>query len=286
MVVRINPWVSLHVIRIEDGVSYMPGGASRTINPTSAARAIDAAITRDVDIISMSWTINDPRKRASILAANQDLTSTERKKSPEELAIKPLQEAIDKAVEKNIIMFCSAADDIQLVGRDTLPFSGAPNHIIRIGSATPQSQRDPASGDAKSISYFLPGNQVAEAQRPHSTKPLVYHNGSSVSTALGAGLASLIMYCNNYMGSYYDFTPKGRDQLRSRDFQIWSQSLRKHGNMLKAFNNIGTFTEHEDPKIVPVWGLFREKTQSLNTAKGEDKIAELEGLVRHLCHGI
>lgn len=31
-----------------------------------------------------------------------------------------------------------------------------------------------------------------------------YHNGSSVSTALAAGLASLIIYCANVVQSYHE----------------------------------------------------------------------------------
>ncbi len=46
---------------------------------------------------------------------------------------------------------------------DFLPYQKAPNYIFRVGAATALGQRDPHSEDEKSIDYFFPGNQVAEA---------------------------------------------------------------------------------------------------------------------------
>ncbi|KAI0441013.1 hypothetical protein F4803DRAFT_525041 [Xylaria telfairii] len=45
MIARINPWVSLDIMKIENSVRYEPGskGGARTISAPSAARAIDGA---------------------------------------------------------------------------------------------------------------------------------------------------------------------------------------------------------------------------------------------------
>lgn len=54
MILRLNPWVDLFVIRLQSGVNHNQG---RTISQLSAAQAIEAAIDLRVQIISVSWTI-------------------------------------------------------------------------------------------------------------------------------------------------------------------------------------------------------------------------------------
>ena len=286
MIVRINPWVSLDVMRIQDGVAaYNAGGKTRTIYAESAAKAIRGAIIRKADIISMSWTIKKALI-ASVGNSRDDKTSKDKKKSPEEIAIGALQEAIDEAKSLKILMFCSAADDIQVVGKDSLPFSMAPDHIFRIGAALPKGQRDPSSEDTNSISYFFPGNQVAEAWNPRSAKTVKYHDGSSVSTALAAGLASLIMYCVNVVKSYHEASTESSGQRASKNFlDDWAVGLRSCENMRKAFNNI-EYKEHEDKKFLPVWHVFGKATEQMKNSKGEDKVLALENLIGILCRNI
>ncbi|KAL6790254.1 hypothetical protein GGI42DRAFT_218651 [Trichoderma sp. SZMC 28013] len=276
MIVRINPWVSLDVMKIHESTSHSPGSKTRTIYAESAARAIEGAIIRKADIISMSWTIRKLAKKIGSVPNALDVgTDEEHKRSPEEVAMDALQKAIEKAKARNILMFCSAADDIQLLGRESLPFSAASDCILRIGAALPKGQRDPTSEDFNTISYFFPGNQVAEARNPRSSKPVEYHDGSSVSTALAAGLASLIIYCTNVVKTYYD---------DSRPFTDWALKLRNHKNMRTAFDNINS-PDYDDKKFLPVWKTFGDATERINNAQGEKKkIVELENLVRILCH--
>lgn len=54
MILRVNPWVDLYVIRLHCAVNHNQG---RTISAPSAAQAIKAAIDLKVKIISVSWTI-------------------------------------------------------------------------------------------------------------------------------------------------------------------------------------------------------------------------------------
>ncbi|KAL7928909.1 hypothetical protein V8C35DRAFT_316826 [Trichoderma chlorosporum] len=270
MIVRINPWVSLDVMKIHNSI----GGKVRTIYAESAAKAIEGAIIRKADIISMSWTIRKLAKKPS--NAPGFGVGEEHKVSPEEVAMEKLHMAIEHAKKHNILMFCSAADDIQLLGRDSLPFSAAPDCIFRIGAALPKGQRDPTSEDVKTISYFFPGNQVAEAKNPRSSKPIEYHDGSSVSTALAAGLASLIIHCTNVLKNYGN----------SKVFAEWSLKLRNHTNMRRAFDNINSPHEnYDDRKFLHVWKMFGDATDRINKAETkDDKISELETLVRELCN--
>lgn len=276
MIVRINPWVSLDVMKIHESTSHSPGSKTRTIYADSAARAIEGAIIRKADIISMSWTIRKLVKKAAIFSSALDTRADEEHKiSPEEVAMDALQRAIEKAKSCNILMFCSAADDIQLLGRESLPFSAASDCILRIGAALPKGQRDPASEDFKTISYFFPGNQVAEARNPRSSKPIEYHDGSSVSTALAAGLASIIIYCTNVVNTYNN---------GARPFADWAARLRNHYHMRTAFDNINS-QDYDDRKFLPVWKMFGNAADRIENAQGEkEKLEELESLVRSLCH--
>ncbi|KAI2905596.1 hypothetical protein CBS147343_1275 [Aspergillus niger] len=139
MILRISPWIRLLVIRIQDGVSYAnPSSPSRTIHPDSAAHAVEVAIKHNVDVISMSWTL---RKRISEFRSTDP--GSLGKKSIDEPGIERLEKAIKEAADNNILMVCSAADDIELLGKDNLPFCAAEHNIFRIGSCNSQAQRDP-----------------------------------------------------------------------------------------------------------------------------------------------
>ncbi|EHK21284.1 uncharacterized protein TRIVIDRAFT_152938, partial [Trichoderma virens Gv29-8] len=271
MIVRLNPWVSLDVMKIHDSIDYSSRSKTRTIYADSAAKAIEDAIIRKADIISMSWTI---RKLVGFNANSDVGISEEHKRSPELVAMRKLHAAIEKAKSNSILMFCSAADDIKQLGRESLPFSAAPDCIFRIGAALSMGQRDPTSEDVKTISYFFPGNQVADARNPRSSKPVEYHDGSSVSTALAAGLASLIIHCANVA------TMHDNDQKLTN----LASQLRKHRNMCIAFDNINE-KEYADKKFLHVWRMFGDATTRINIVKGKDeKISKLKDLVTALCH--
>ncbi|OAG40477.1 hypothetical protein AYO21_05377 [Fonsecaea monophora] len=284
MIVRINPWVSLDVMRIHDSKWHHPDGEVRTINAGSAAKAIEGAILRQADIISMSWTIRNLAQKQSASSSNQnDKSGKDEIKSPQEIAINALQTAIDRAREAKILMFCSAADDIKILGKDSLPFSRAPDYIFRIGAALNKGQRDPESEDPKSMTYYFPGNQVAEEWNPRSGKTVQYHNGSSVSTALAAGFASLIMYMNNMMRARYK--PIRTEPKEYDTFDEWARGLKDSGNMRRAFNNNNNRRPNTDPKFLPVWSTFGEVAERINNEiDRERKLGELEKLVRSLCH--
>jgi hypothetical protein len=277
MISRINPWIVLDVIKIQSSPYYIHGEGARSISPRSAADAIEAAVVHGADIISMSWTITALeylRTKASTVSSGGEVEN----KSAVEFEMELLRKAITKAVEGDKrLLICSAADDLRVSADNTLPYSQAPAQILRIGPTGPSADREQGSNNSNSITYYLPGNQVAEEQRAHSAKPVVYHNGSSVSTALAAGLASLIIYCARCVHSA-DSNEKYAD---------WADLLRDQSNMRKAFKNIGRYQEWEDPKIVPVWALFGDKCRQLTNAKTKEKKVEvLKELVTYLCQDI
>ncbi|KAL1864707.1 hypothetical protein Daus18300_007509 [Diaporthe australafricana] len=246
MFVRLNPWVILHVIRIQDQFDNAHHGSGVIkIHAQSAAEAIRAAIIREVEIISMSWTVRDVSKVDTNTRAPNDY---------EKKSIESLKEALDDAKARNILMFCSAADDVQARITESLPYAQAQNYIFRIGAAGASGQRDMSSEDHPHINWFFPGNEVAEAEDPRSKKILEYHSGSSVSTALSAGLASLIMYLPRLMQAYHEQIG-GRESDTASRFATQAECLQMRDNMRKAFDNIRD-ESHEDKKFLPVWHLF------------------------------
>lgn len=278
MLVRLNPWVSLYVIRIQDEVDNSPsGGGAIKIHAKSAAEAIRAAVIRGVDIISMSWTIRDAAEGSS-----------KAPKGSEDQHMERLRQAIDEAKSENILMFCSASDDIKDRSTDFLPYNRAQGYkgIFRIGAAGPSGQRETTTEDQGEISWFFPGNQVAEAINPRSVKILEYHSGSSVSTALAAGLASLIMYLPRVLQAHYELAG-GKNSEAASKFAAYSRKLRERDNMKKAFDNIKD-ESHEDKKFLPVWHMFgRRADRILESSSAGGKVENhwgvLETLVTELC---
>ena len=187
-------------------------------------QAICAAVRRKVHIISMSWTIDPP---------------------DDENDKRDLEGAILEAAKEDILMFCSAKDK---GAKQTSSFpSLATNKIFKIGAAEASGAPDAWVGDLTRIDFTFPGNQVElEGLGNDINKEVV--SGSSVATALAAGLAALILYCVQVRVRL----TQGRERENAkREFQ----ALKKHDHMMKAFKNIGT-TEESKNKYIAVWELF------------------------------
>ncbi|KAI8291534.1 hypothetical protein K4K60_001622 [Colletotrichum sp. SAR11_57] len=284
MIVRVNPWVELHVVRVQDGPSRNSG---RNIFAGSAAKAIRYAIDKKVDIISMSWTIKNAMTggHTSPMGSDSRNGSFSDKPSMEQRDIQALGDAIDDAAKAGILMFCSASDDIQAGAMDTLPYQKQPGYIFRIGAATYLGQRDGHTEDVKRIDYFFPGNQVAEAKNPRSSEPVKYHDGSSVGTALAAGLASLLIYCAR-ITEHRLAEKKGQENSRMASTCVGlADALRLQKNMKQALDNIKS-SQWTDAKYLPVWAIFKPKADDMEKAKDEDKWMILEKLVVQLGVGI
>lgn len=249
-ITRLNPWVLLYAMRIQDDVQVgHQNEVTVRIHAGSAARAIRDAIILKVDIISISWTIRD-------LAASGQRTLSEQDTE----AIESLKAAINSAKEKGILIFCSASDDIKKKGVDTLPYNQARDYIFRIGAADAYGWSDKATEDQRTIDYFLPGNQVADDVNPRLLlkEELKYRDGSSVATALAAGLASLVLYIVNVMKVHYSKQPQNLAKITR-----YGDQLRRRDGMKKAFDNIITDDNYKDKKFLPVWDLFGSRAKDI-----------------------
>lgn len=182
-------------------------------------------------IISMSWTIDPPE---------------------DEEERRFLDAAIVEAANADILMFCSASDK---GAKQNLTYpSKATTKIFTIGAATASGAADSWVGNLGNINFIFPGTKV-EMDGPRSGTDTSSREvtGSSVATALAAGLAALVLYCVQIR--LYLATDQEKQKAR-RDFQL----LKKHEHMMKALKDIGT-TEESNHKFIEVWEVFGKKVE-------------------------
>jgi hypothetical protein len=193
-------------------------------------QAIHAAIRKKVHIISMSWTIDPPE---------------------DEDERRCLDNAINEAANADILMFCSASDrGAKQIA--TYP-AKATGKIFTIGAATASGAADPWVGNLGTISFTFPGNKVETDGGPGGDTKGKEITGSSVATALAAGLAALVLYCVQVR---LLLAPEHERQKARRDVQ----ALKKHDHMMRAFKDIGT-TEASNHKFIEVWEVFGKKVE-------------------------
>ncbi|EWG38282.1 hypothetical protein FVEG_01541 [Fusarium verticillioides 7600] len=217
------PHASLFILRLEDTPSE--DGTKLNITARSAAKAIRAAIVQGVQIISMSWTIDPPKDDRE----RQDL-----------------ENAVVEAANANILMFCSARDK----GAHNAPTypSKATNKIFTIGAANSSGASVDYVGNASELSYTFPGDKVEVDSGPGRRTPPEIVDGSSVATALAAGLAALILYCIQVR----IFLAKDSEKQKAREDY---RKVKQHDWMVKAFDAIET-TKESNRKFLKVWEMF------------------------------
>ncbi|KAK3690256.1 peptidase S8/S53 domain-containing protein [Podospora appendiculata] len=175
---------------------------------------------------------------------------------PEDAAVEQmLDQAVKAADQANILMFCSASDK-GVKKSDTYPAKGT-NRIFTIGAAK-------ASG-------------IKEQWVPQGVTTVT---GSSVATALAAGLAALVLYC--VQARLAVSTAEHEREKARRQFRL----LKRHENMHRAFgHSIGT-TEGSEYKFLAVWDVFGkacEKADAAPAHEDERLIEFVAGVGSALC---
>jgi len=164
LICQICPSCRLYIARLDERPNR--SDSSRQITMESAIRAVKWAVDCNVDIISMSWTIDstteDPNK------------------------------AIAAAENQNILMFCSASDHGSTSSDNCYPASS--KKCIRIGAATVFG--DKCSWVPDQYDFLLPGKNIPFKWECQDGVSSWYESGSSLATALAAGLAGLLLYCD------------------------------------------------------------------------------------------
>lgn len=175
----VCPAVKLYIAQLE----VLPGqNGQRSFTAESATEAVLWAIDQGVDIISMSWSISGRNVHDR------------------------LEEALREAARQQIIMFCASIDEGPSSVDKTYP--GKTGNCIKIGASTGTGAK--LSWVSESNSQFLlpgeaPHQTAAESGRWSQSQqqhpPYMGSFGSSVSTALAAGLAGVLMYCDRLLES-------------------------------------------------------------------------------------
>ena len=159
---------------------------------------------RDFDIISISWTIQ----------------KYQRNKNGKHLA--RLEDALGQAAKKDILVFCSAPD----IGKAAMSTFG--NHypfgcatlsqsIFKIGAARADGSIYEQTGNYDDVHFIFPGHHIQYRENDSiEVDDSMPRTGSSVATALAAGLAALIIHCVRLGAIYHHYRKgdrKGNDPL-------------------------------------------------------------------------
>lgn len=152
--------------------------------------------------------------------------------------IRLLDEQIQEAARRGIIMYCAAADESYYgSNKELYPKKADTEHIKAVGSAMENGQ--PSNFvDASQVDYLFPGEEI---------KGLGDKKGSSAATAIASGLAALILWCfEQHQGStgvkkiahpkkmHYLFT-----KLKARESK-WVDATK----VFKEGNNIGNVVSY------------------------------------------
>ena len=217
--------------------------------------------------------------------------------------IKTLKEAIKVAADKPILMFCAASDGGAMSDRS---FPGSlRDFVFKIGAATEDGKAWKWVGDEGNIDFIFPGHEVV--QERYKEALLQDRNlltGSSVATAIAAGLAALVLDCVRIAALHYEslldqqkeLTSSQRSaqhprdpgeelrlQQRKRDVdqalqnskQVWPRdykNLKDPKKMKEAFAKIGL----TEKKYVKVWDLFQNAPKE---AVGKTKDEKMESIL-------
>ncbi|KAK6829857.1 efflux pump aflT [Apiospora arundinis] len=248
---QICPNVQLYILRLDE-YSSEPGKSFFTAE--SAEKAVRAAIEQKVDIISMSWTIEETDDNKQHVAA--------------------LDKAISEAARQNILMFCAATDG----GAQTdfsYPAMASTKHIFKIGGAEPSGNPHKWLGETN-VDFILPGTYQEQhgggsggIEQSNNNSVMAYRprTGSSVATARASGLAAVILHC-------------ARGSAVRAGTGTAYKDLRNHDRMNEVFSQIGTTAG----KYIQVWEKFDrpvKEAEGTNTPRDEWTI-HVDDLVRRL----
>lgn len=200
-------------------------------------------------------------------------------KEPEEQADKAnFDAAVRRARDKGILMFCSASDQGNFPDY-TYPYHANPGSMFRIGAATKDGTVPDFVKNGNDISFVFPGREVALSDGADIDKfeGVTSHTGSSIATALAAGLAAIIMECVR-LGAYHH--KMQQNSWAPGCIQVDDvKNIREKRAMEEAFNSI-TVNRVGNSKYVEVWETFTLPAENLKRRDGvsEEQLDIISGL--------
>ncbi|UKZ68741.1 uncharacterized protein TrAtP1_009763 [Trichoderma atroviride] len=260
MILRACPMAKVYPIRLK---TYPNSNGKSNIDADYAAQAILSALNKKADIISMSWT----------LPMSGDKSGSRNR----------LHDALKKAVDGKALMFCSAPDEGKFTKRD-YPSGPWREDFFRIGAARADGtvfEWTPEDG----ITYVLPGVDVIRDQASSNSfgwgsaarftkriEDFKYETGSSVATALAAGLAAMIIYC--IKSSIMSMKIRNQNKYPIMGAAIGDNDaslIAAPDAMKRAFARLGNVTPN---RFIQVWEKFDEISEILKTLRREESSPE------------
>ncbi|OTA94921.1 hypothetical protein M434DRAFT_394279 [Hypoxylon sp. CO27-5] len=250
MILRVCPMAKIYPIRLK---TFEVGGKNQIVMKY-AAQAIQAALDKKATIISMSWTIPMPEGKS---------------KEKEEM-----DRVLQKAVDRNVLMFCSAPDRGKFTDLD-YPSGFLRSRFFRIGAARNDGtvfNWTPEDG----ITFVLPGVDVVKNQLGAGTSPtevtrrvndFEYETGSSVAAALASGLAAMIIYCVKVSVLALKTANANKGHIVGIGISPNDASrIAEHEAMKFAFASLGQMTANN---FIPVWERLDPVSKMLEDAQME-----------------
>ncbi|EYB24163.1 hypothetical protein FG05_00121 [Fusarium graminearum] len=266
MILKVCPMAKIYSIKLKTQPSK--GGQHLTIDESSIAPAIEAALEKNADVISMSWTIPIP------------VTGSDNQKR--------IDNVLKLACSKDVLMFCSSPD--QRTQTKHYPSHYNREKIFLIGAADDSGTAFNHSG--LDNDFIFPGvnvntgNNLGRYHSNDSTSPVQMATGSSIATALAAGLAAMVTYCfkTSALAAVTTRIAQGRPPAASGTELIKPQDVGRiahHDGLKKVFDRIGTM---DGGKFIAVWRIFRPATECLTDGKMtyEQKVTHIMELCRDL----
>ena len=243
----------------------------------------------------MSWTIERTEDNKSDIAA--------------------LEKAVRDAESSRILMFCAASDSGAVSDR-SFPAKSVKELLFKIGAATEEGSKWKWVGDANSVNFIFPGYKVVQERYNEAfLENCKFLTGSSVATAIAAGLAALILDCVQRAALYYEellhqqrtlsqpnprpgsempSSPRGPEEnsrlqkemhevneALSRAEKVLRRdydNLKVRDKMNQAFCKIGL----TDEKYVKVWDTFQKGPAEARGKTYEEKIEIVSKIAQRL----
>ncbi|KAF2012823.1 hypothetical protein BU24DRAFT_465179 [Aaosphaeria arxii CBS 175.79] len=256
MIQRVCPNVKIYVCKL-DTIRKEPG-VPANFTAKSAADAVEFAVDRGFDIISMSWTIQR--------------SDDEEKAAESNAHLKRLQSALERAQKNNTMLFCSAPD-VGASSRQSMtsfyPFGRPIPHMFKIGAAKADGSMYGWAGNSDQVDFILPGHNVMLREGDKiSEEDDIPKTGSSVATALAAGLAALIIQCVR-LGALHNHV-KSQGAVTTTAPNVESlRAIKQFDAMKEAFKKVSTgYTESD--KRLEVEKVFKQPGTELNSLNNDN----------------
>ncbi|RYP07033.1 hypothetical protein DL764_002792 [Monosporascus ibericus] len=209
LVSAVNPWCRLYIARV--------GKGRRDILPGDAVKAVKWAVEQKVDIISISWVTK---------------------------SMVPELRAVIESAAKHTLVFCSTADTGTWSGP---AFPADYNDTVRVSATDKYGNLMPASDKGShAVNVPVPGEDIPAFGPSYMGEGIAVGtvSGSSVATALAAGIASLALMM------LIVFNGKDKEALKQDSWY----SNKKMGSLLSVAINQ---TALSDP-LIPVASKIKE----------------------------